>query len=101
MRNYVMRPALVTVLLLLSGCGGGAGFSAGQGSYYSGGYDGYYRPAYGIQIPPCKPFDAHALMAWATALPNDKRRSRSAHVSNNNGNVHCDSYEDASSRGGY
>ncbi len=116
-----MRTIIVGLLLAasvaLSGCGGGvyghaglahAEASAGigdrpvsQGGAVGGravqrGSPGRYHEAMQIRTAPCEPFNANKMMNWAKELKN-AQHSRSASVSNYDGQVSCSSREEASS----
>ncbi len=109
LKKIVLFSVIIVPVLLLAGCGGYVGADVRGGlnghqynnSYgYGGGYyGGYNRGRYynrGIRVPPCTPYNADAIMGWATELDNPRQR-RSASVNNYNGRVRCTTNESAGS----
>lgn len=58
---------------------------------------GYGTQMGGVQVAPCVPYRADALMAWATELESGYQ-TRSAHVTNQNGVVYCTTSESGGSQ---
>ncbi len=88
--------AKIVVLALFSALFQGCA-SVPPTAYSTGGY--YNRYGGGVYIQPCQPYDGSAATSWATSLGNSQH-SRSATITNYNGNVGCSMVESASSRTG-